>query len=63
MFLIAVLRDEHSDLVTKTRQAGDDKARGGVTRTGLVLKQRDLFYNVSVDEDSIAIPCGRIVVK
>jgi len=34
---------------------------GGVTRTGLVLKEQNLFYKISIDLDSTLIPCGHII--
>ena len=37
----------------------------GFARTGVVLKDKDLFYKVSLGEplDSTLIPCGHIIVK
>jgi hypothetical protein len=36
---------------------------GGMVRAGLVLKEQDLFYRFSVDNDSALIPCGHINFK
>jgi hypothetical protein len=36
--------------------------REGVTRAGLVLKERDLFYRINLLDPAL-IPCGRIVFK
>jgi len=37
----------------------------GIARAGLVLKERDLFYRISIAPqlDSALIPCGHIVFK
>jgi hypothetical protein len=36
---------------------------GGVTRTGLVSKEQDLFYRIAIDHHSTLIPCGHIILK
>ena len=35
----------------------------GTARAGLVLKEQDLFYRISIDAQSASIPCGQIVFK
>ncbi|MBI2429560.1 MAG: hypothetical protein HYV29_12350 [Ignavibacteriales bacterium] len=35
----------------------------GTARAGLVLKEQDLFYRISIDPQSALIPCGQIVFK
>jgi hypothetical protein len=63
LFYVGVLRYKVSNQAPATRQAGPHQARGDVTRTGLVLKEQDLFYKISVDLDSSLIPCGQIFFK
>jgi hypothetical protein len=36
---------------------------GGVTRTGLILKEQNLFYRISINPDSTLIPCGHIILN
>jgi hypothetical protein len=35
----------------------------GTARAGLVLKEQNLFYRISIDPQSALIPCGQIVFK
>lgn len=63
LFYIGVLRYQVPDQAPGTRRPGLHQARGGVIRTGLVLKEQDLFYRVSIDLDSTLIHCGQIVFK
>lgn len=62
-FYVGVIRYVVSNQAPATRRAGPPQARGGATRTGLVLKKQDLFYRISTDPGSSLIPCGQIVFR
>jgi len=65
LFYIGVLRYQVPNQAPGTRRAGLHQASGGVIRTGLVLKEQDLFYRISItgELDSALFPCGQIVFK
>lgn len=63
LFYTGVLRYQVYNQVPGNRRPGLHQAGGGVIRTGLVLKEQNLFYRVSIDHDSTLIPCGQIVFK
>jgi hypothetical protein len=63
LFYTGVVRYRVSDHVPGTRERGLHQEGGGVTRTGLLLKEQNLFYRISIDDESSLIPCGQIVFK
>jgi hypothetical protein len=62
-FYVGVLRYDVLDEAQGPRQPGLRRAGGGVIRTGLDLKEQNLFYRISIDHESALIPCGQIVFK
>jgi len=35
----------------------------GIARSALVMKGQDVFYQISIDQNSVSIPCGQITFK
>jgi hypothetical protein len=62
LFYIGAVRYQVPNPAPDTRRAGLRQG-GGVIRTGLVLKEQDLFYRINIDLDSVVIPCGQLVFK
>jgi hypothetical protein len=60
IFYVAAVRYQVPPQASGTRRAGTHQG-GGVLRTGLVLKEQDLFYRINVDRDSVVIPCGQLL--
>jgi hypothetical protein len=60
IFYVAAVRYQVPPQASGTRQTRPHQG-GGVLRTGLVLKEQDLFYRISVDLDTVVIPCGQLL--
>lgn len=63
LFYTAVIQYRVHNHVPDTRRKKLHQEGGGVTRTGILLKEQNLFYRISIDDESSLIPCGQIVFK